>query len=137
MTTYVLSFSIKNALLFSATLFLTTPIEFFIRYTVVPLTAIVGVVIWMSIPLSNEIDARQYAALSNVYTSFPTPFRHDVAAALKTGKLSSWDYQALVRESLADGVALDWPSSGIGNVAAEREKLTALVKADSGPVERH
>ncbi|MGH8783210.1 hypothetical protein [Paraburkholderia sp.] len=114
-----------------------TPIKFVLSYTAVPLTAIVGVVIWMSIPSSTEIDARQYVALSSAYASFPPALRHDIASALKTGRLSSWDYQALVRESLADGVALDWPSSGTGSVAVEREKLTTLVQADIRPLEHH
>jgi hypothetical protein len=53
-----------------------TPIKFILRYTAIPFTAIVAVIIWAAIPSSKEIDARQYAALSRAYTSFPSVFRH-------------------------------------------------------------
>jgi hypothetical protein len=85
---------------------------------------------WASHDASAEIDARQYAALSNAYASFPVELRRDIGQALQSGKLSNWDYSSLVRESLDDGVVLDWPSNDRENVATEREKLTALVKAD-------
>ncbi|WP_321783863.1 hypothetical protein [Burkholderia pyrrocinia] len=108
-----------------------TPIKFILRYTAIPFTAIVAVVIWAAMPSSKEIDARQYAALSRAYTSFPSPFRHEIADAMDHGRISDWKYQSLVRDSLANGVALDWPASGISDVAAERRKLASLIQADS------
>ncbi|HYS63632.1 MAG TPA: hypothetical protein VEN30_07440 [Paraburkholderia sp.] len=107
-----------------------TPVKFILRYTVVPLMAIVAVVIWASFHSSGEIDARQYAALSAAYTSFPVELRHDVANAMKSGKLHKWDYSSLVRESLDDGVVLDWPQEQTADVAQERARLAALVHAD-------
>ncbi|MGU7785108.1 hypothetical protein [Burkholderia sp. PU8-34] len=108
-----------------------TPIKFILRYTAIPLTAIVAVVIWAAMPSSKEIDARQYAALSHAYTSFPSAFRHEIANAMEHGRISDWDYQTLVRDSLSNGVALDWPATGVGDVAAERSKLAAVIQADS------
>ncbi|KAE8761269.1 hypothetical protein FSO04_04535 [Paraburkholderia madseniana] len=107
-----------------------TPIKFILRYTAVPFMAIVAVVSWASHHASAEIDARQYAALSGGYASFPVDLRRGIGQALQSGKLSKWDYSSLVRESLDDGVVLDWPSDDQESVATEREKLTVLVKAD-------
>jgi hypothetical protein len=107
-----------------------TPVKFILRYTAVPLMAIVAVVFWASLHSSVEIDARQYAALSVAYASFPVDLRRDVADAMKSGKLSKWDYSSLVRQSLDDGIALDWPSDDKEDVAGERARLVALVKAD-------
>ncbi|WP_069352765.1 hypothetical protein [Burkholderia cenocepacia] len=110
-----------------------TPIKFILRYTAIPFAAIVAVVIWAAIPSSKEIDARQYAALSRAYLSFPPAFRHEVADAMESGQISDWDYQTLVRQSLGNGVALDWPASGVSDVAVERRRLAALIHTDSDP----
>ncbi len=107
-----------------------TPVKFILRYTAVPLTAIVVVVSWTVFHSPGEIDARQYASLSEAYASFPVSLKQDVAEALKSGTLSKWDYSALVRESLDDGVVLDWPSENRTDVAGERAKLVTLVRAD-------
>lgn len=107
-----------------------TPVKFILRYTAVPFMAIVAVVFWASFHASAEIDARQYAALSGAYTSFPLDLRRDIADALKSGKLSKWDYSSLVRQSLDDGLTLEWPPENKADVAAERARLIALVKAD-------
>ncbi|TKC81447.1 hypothetical protein FAZ69_27870 [Trinickia terrae] len=108
-----------------------TPVKFILRYTAIPLTAIVAVVIWAAVPSSSEIDARQYAALSNAYGNFPLRFRGEIAEAMRRGRISDWDYQSLVRESLANGVALDWPTTGTSDVATERRRLAALVQGDA------
>lgn len=107
-----------------------TPVKFILRYTAVPLMAIVAVVIWASLHSSVEIDARQYAALSAAYASFPLDLRRHVADAMKSGKLSKWDYSSLVRKSLDDGIALDWPPEDRTGLDGERARLAALVKAD-------
>ncbi len=108
-----------------------TPFKFVLRYTAVPAMAIVCVAFWVSLHSSVEIDARQYAALSNSYASFPFAFRRDIADAMESGKLSKWDYSSLVRQSLDDGIVLDWPSGEKADVAVERARLAALVKPDS------
>ncbi|MGS0895440.1 hypothetical protein ACVBGC_23335 [Burkholderia stagnalis] len=108
-----------------------TPFKFILRYTAIPFTAIVAVVIWTVVPSSKEIDARQYAALSRAYASFPLPFRHEIADAVDHGRINDRHYQTLVRDSLGNGVALDWPSAGVGDVATERRKLVELIQADS------
>ncbi|MFL9987344.1 hypothetical protein [Paraburkholderia sediminicola] len=107
-----------------------SPAKFVIRYTAVPLIAIAGVVIWTSVPASKEIDARQYAALSDAYTDFPPQFRREIAGAMKHDRITDWDYQALARQSLKDGIALDWPATGASDVIAERHKLAVLVHSD-------
>jgi hypothetical protein len=107
-----------------------SPAQFVLRYTAVPLIAIVAVVIWTSIPSSKEIDARQYAALSDAYTDFPPQFRREIANAMKHDRINDWDYQALTRQSLRDGIALDWPATGASDVVAERHKLAVLVHSD-------
>jgi hypothetical protein len=81
-----------------------TPIKFILRYTAVPFMAIVAVVSWALLHSSAEIDARQYAALSGAYASFPVDLRRDIGQALQSGRLSKRDYSSLVRESLDDGV---------------------------------
>ncbi len=78
-----------------------TPVKFILRYTAVPLMAIVAVVLWASI-----------------------------ADAMKSGKLSKWDYSSLVRHSLDDGIVLDWPPEDKADITGERARLVALVKAD-------
>ncbi len=108
-----------------------TPFKFVLRYTAVPLMAIVSVVFWASLHSSVEIDARQYAALSNAYASFPVDLRRDIADAMKSGKLSKGDYSSLVRQSLDDGITLDWQAGEKADVAEERAKLAALVKSDN------
>jgi hypothetical protein len=107
-----------------------TPVKFILRYTAVPLMAIVAVVFWASLHASAEIDARQYASLSEAYASSPVDLRRDIADAMKSGKLSKWDYSSLVRQSLDDGIVLDWPPEDEAGVAGERARLAALVKAD-------
>lgn len=107
-----------------------TPVKFVLRYTAVPLMAIIAVVFWATLHSSVEIDARQYAALSAAYASFPAELKRDVAQAMKSGKLSKWDYSSLVRESLNDGITLDWPAGDSINVTTERARLATLVKAD-------
>lgn len=107
-----------------------TPVKFILRYTVVPLMAIVAVVLWASLHASVEIDARQYASLSEAYASFPVDLRRDIMDAMKSGKLSKWDYSSLVRHSLDDGIVLDWPPENEADVTGERARLVALVKAD-------
>jgi uncharacterized membrane protein YdfJ with MMPL/SSD domain len=107
-----------------------TPVKFVLSYTAVPLMAIVAVATWASIHVSAEIDARQYASLSASYASFPPDLRHGIAEAMNSGKVSKSDYSSLVRQSLDDGVVLDWPAQETTDVARERAKLAALVKAD-------
>ncbi|MGF6597352.1 hypothetical protein P3T23_002069 [Paraburkholderia sp. GAS448] len=107
-----------------------TPVKFILRYTVVPLMAVIVVVCWTSFRSSGEIDARQYASLSAAYASFPPDLRHDVADAMKSGKLHKSDYSSLVRESLDDGIVLNWPQRNSTDVAEERATLAALLKAD-------
>ncbi|CAG9221068.1 MULTISPECIES: hypothetical protein [Burkholderia] len=109
-----------------------TPIKFVLRYTAIPFVAIVAVVLWAVVPSSKEIDARQYAALSRGYANFPLPLRHEISESMADGRISDRRYQALVRDSLGNGVALDWPASGVADVAAERQKLAELLKADHG-----
>ncbi|RKU00136.1 hypothetical protein C7H84_27075 [Burkholderia sp. Nafp2/4-1b] len=113
-----------------------TPIKFVLRYTAIPFAAIVAVVVWALVPSSKEIDARQYAALSRGYASFPLPFRREISEAMDHGRISDGRYQTLVRDSLGNGVALDWPASGVADVAAERQGLVELLKADAG-LEEH
>jgi len=114
-----------------------TPVKFILRYTAIPFTAIVAVVIWTVIPSSKEIDARQYAALSRAYASFPLPFGHEISEAMDHGRINDRRYQALVRDSLGNGVALDWPASGVGGIADERQKLAELIQADSDLQRQH
>jgi len=107
-----------------------TPLKFFLRYTALPLIGFVIFVSWAMTPTLGEIDARQYAAFSEAYVGFPPNLRSDIAAALKSGKLSKWDYSKLEREALSAGFVLDWPTENVQSVVSERTKLIALVKAD-------
>lgn len=76
--------------------------------------AIVAVATWASLHVSAEVNARQYASIFASYASFPASLRHDVADAMRSGKLSKSDYSSLVRQSLDDGLVLDWPAGGQG-----------------------
>ncbi|SIT48117.1 conserved exported hypothetical protein [Paraburkholderia piptadeniae] len=105
-----------------------TPVKFVLSYTVVPLMAIVAVATWASLHVSAEIDARQYASLSASYASFPPDLRRSIAEVMNSGTVSKSDYSSLVRQSLDDGVVLDWPAGERADVARERAKLAALVK---------
>ena len=107
-----------------------TPLKFFLRYTALPLMGFVVFVSWALTPTFGEIDARQYAAFSEAYVGFPLSLRSHIAGALKSGKLSKWDYSKLERQALGDGVVLDWPTDNVKSVASERTKLIALVIAD-------
>src|SRR5260370_38685294 len=102
-----------------------TPVKFILRYTAVPLMAIVAVVFWASLHASAEIDARQYASLSEAYASFPVDLRRDIANALKSVKLSKWDYSSLEGQSLDAGIVLDWHPEDEAGVAGERARLAA------------
>lgn len=114
-----------------------TPTKFILRYTAIPFTAILAVVIWTVIPSMKEIDARQYAALSRAYASFPLPFRREISETMDDGRINDRRYQTLVRDSLGNGLALDWPASGVGDIAAERQKLAELIQADSDLQRQH
>jgi hypothetical protein len=105
-----------------------TPVRFVLSYTAVPLVAIVGVVIWMKSHTATEIDARQYASFSASYASFPPDLRRDIARAMKSGKIDKSDYSSLVRESLDDGVLLEWSNGTVLDIARERARLAGLVK---------
>jgi hypothetical protein len=107
-----------------------TPVKFALSYTAVPLMAIVAVATWASLHVSAEIDARQYASLSATYASFPPDLRRSIAEAMNPGTVSKSDYSSLVRQSLDDGVVLDWPAEEQADVKRERAKLAALVKAE-------
>lgn len=107
-----------------------TPVRFVLSYTAVPLVAIVAVVVWMKSHTAVEIDARQYASFSASYAGFPPDLRRDIARAMKSGKISESDYSSLVRESLDDGLVLDWSSAGVQDVTHERARLAALINND-------
>ncbi|CAB3768993.1 hypothetical protein LMG29739_05430 [Paraburkholderia solisilvae] len=94
------------------------------------MVAIVTVVILMISHTAAEIDARQYASFSDSYASFPPDLRRDIAHAMKSGRISKSDYSSLVRESLDDGVVLDWANEGVLDTARERARLARLIKDD-------
>ena len=70
-------------------------------------------------------------SLSVSYASLPADLRHGIVDAMRSGKLSKSDYSSLVRQSLDDGVVLSWPAENKTDLAGERAKLMALVKADT------
>ena len=107
-----------------------TPLKFFLRYTALPLMGFIIFVSWTLTPAFGEIDARQYAAFSEAYAGFPLSLRSHIAGALKSGKLSKWNYSKLERQALSDGFVLDWPTGNVKSVASERTKLIELVDAD-------
>lgn len=107
-----------------------TAAKFFLRYTLVPFVAIVLVVVWAFNRESDEIDARQYAALVAAYPSFTPDLRDEVNRAMRDGKLAKSDYASIVRDSLNHGYVLDWSSTNV-DLNAERGKLLGLVKSDA------
>lgn len=62
--------------------------KFFLRYTVIPFAAIALVAVWTFNRESAEIDARQYAAPVAAYPSFTPELKHEVADALRGGRLA-------------------------------------------------
>ena len=106
-----------------------TPATFFLRFTVIPFAAIVLVAVWAFNRESGEIDARQYAALVAAYPSFTPKLKHEVADALRGGRLAKADYDAIMRDALEAGYVVDWPTP-TDDVNAERGRLLGLVNSD-------
>jgi hypothetical protein len=104
------------------------PIQFFLRYTLVPFVAIVLVASWAITKESTEIDARQYASLSEAYPQLPQGIKHELSESMKEDKISKSRYATLTREALNSGVILDWPQTP-QSVTEERAKLKALIEA--------
>ncbi|MDR0242562.1 MAG: hypothetical protein LBJ65_13255 [Burkholderia sp.] len=102
---------------------------FFLRYTVIPFAAIVLVAVWAFNRESGEIDARQYAALVAAYPSFTPTLKHEVADALRGGKVGKADYGTLMRDALDAGFVVDWPAV-TDDVGSERGRLLGLVNSD-------
>ncbi|AIO49131.1 MULTISPECIES: hypothetical protein [Burkholderia] len=103
--------------------------KFFLRYTVIPFAAIVLVAVWAFNRESDEIDARQYAALVAAYPSFTPTLKHEVADALRGGRLAKADYGAIMRDALDAGFVVDWPAP-TDDVGGERGRLLGLVNGD-------
>jgi len=104
------------------------PIQFFLRYTLVPFVAIVIVASWAITKESTEIDARQYASLAEAYPQLPQGIKHELSASMKDGKISKSRYGTITRDAMNSGVILDWPQTPQG-VADERARLKALIDA--------
>lgn len=103
--------------------------KFFLRYTVIPFAAIVLVAVWAFNRESGEIDARQYAALVAAYPSFMPKLKHEVADALRDGRIGKADYGMLMRDALEAGFVVDWPTV-TDDVGSERGRLLGLVNSD-------
>jgi hypothetical protein len=104
------------------------PIQFFLRYTLVPFVAIVLVASWAITKESTEIDARQYASLAEAYPQLPQGIKHELSESMKGNKISKSRYATLTRDAMNSGVILDWPPTPHG-VAEERGRLKALIEA--------
>jgi hypothetical protein len=104
------------------------PTQFFLRYTAVPLAAIVLVASWALNRESQEIDARQYASLVIAYGQLPQALKSEVAKAMKDGKISKSRYATLSRDALNSGTILDWPEHP-GSADEERAHLQAEIGA--------
>ncbi|HDR9588771.1 hypothetical protein [Burkholderia stabilis] len=104
--------------------------KFFLRYTVIPFAAIVLVAVWAFTRESGEIDARQYAALVAAYPSFTPKLKHEVADALRDGRLAKADYGTIMRDALDAGYVIDWPPA-TDDVSSERGRLLGLVNSEA------
>jgi hypothetical protein len=104
------------------------PIQFFLRYTVVPFLAIVLVVLWVITTESTEIDARQYASLTEAYPQLPQNIKHELSAAMKQDKISKSRYATITRDAMNSGVILDWPDHP-KSVPEERARLKTTIDA--------
>lgn len=82
--------------------------KFFLRYTVIPFAAIV---------------------LVAAYPSFTPTLKHEVADALRGGRLAKADYGAIMRDALDAGFVVDWPAP-TDDVGGERGRLLGLVNGD-------
>ncbi|WP_343727667.1 hypothetical protein [Burkholderia seminalis] len=103
--------------------------KFFLRHTVIPFAAIVLVAVWALHRESGEIDARQYAARVAAYPSFTPKLKHEVADALRGGKVGKADYGAIMRDALDAGFVADWPAV-TDDVGSARGRLLGLVNGD-------
>ncbi|MBJ9968902.1 hypothetical protein [Burkholderia seminalis] len=103
--------------------------KFFLRHAVIPFAAIVLVAVWAFHRESGEIDARQYAARVAAYPSFTPKLKHEVADALRGGKVGKADYGAIMRDALDAGFVVDWPAA-TDDVGSERGRLLGLVNGD-------
>lgn len=104
------------------------PTQFFLRYTLVPFAAIVLVASWAITKESTEIDARQYASLTEAYPQLPQTIKHELSAAMKQDKISKSRYATITRDAMNSGVILDWPQHP-QSVPEERAKLKAAIEA--------
>jgi hypothetical protein len=104
------------------------PIQFFLRYTLVPFLAIVLVASWVLTTESSEIDARQYASLTEAYPQLPQNIKHDLSAAMKRDKISKSRYATITRDAMNSGVILDWPEHP-ESVPEERARLKTAIDA--------
>ncbi|WP_367189980.1 hypothetical protein [Burkholderia sp. Ed8] len=103
--------------------------KFFLRHTVIPFAAIVQVAVRAFNRESGEIDARQYAARVAAYPSFTPKLKHEVADALRGGKVGKADYGAIMRDALDAGFVVDWPAV-TDDVGSARGRLLGLVNGD-------
>lgn len=103
--------------------------KFFLRHTVIPFAAIVLVAVRAFNRESGEIDARQYAARVAAYPSFTPKLKHEVADALRGGKVGKADYGAIMRDALDAGFVADWPAV-TDDVGSARGRLLGLVNGD-------
>jgi hypothetical protein len=108
------------------------PVKFFLRYTLVPFIALVLVAAWTVTRESQEIDARQYASLVEAYSQFPQSLQQEIAASMKTGRISKSDYATISRNALNGGSILDWPAHP-APADEERAGLAAAIKAARTP----
>ncbi|RQS83879.1 hypothetical protein [Burkholderia seminalis] len=102
--------------------------KFFLRHTVIPFAAIVLVAVRAFNRESGEIDARQYAARVAAYPSFTPKLKHEVADALRGGKVGKADYGAIMRDALDAGFVVDWPA--VTDDVGSARRLLGLVNGD-------
>jgi hypothetical protein len=101
------------------------------RNMLVPLLLALGAGAAATIYQSMEIDALGYRQLQNAYKAGSSAFQARVAEAMQNGTVSRWERTALLRQYWSESRALAVELE-VGEIAAERQALAALVGGQEG-----
>ncbi len=93
-------------------------------FILIPLTAVVAVTTFRA----KEINATGYRKLQNAYKAGSSAFQLKVAEAMQDGTVSLAERSALMHQYSSENQTLPAEWGVLGDVAAEREALSALIR---------
>lgn len=93
-------------------------------FILIPLVAVVAVTTFRA----KEINATGYRQLQNAYKVGSSAFQLKVTEAMEDGRVSRAERSALMRQYSSENRTLPAEWGVLGDLAAEREALSALVR---------